>query len=378
MRLLMTGAGDLITLTMIVKDEVHTLARTLRSVRDHVDRWTILDTGSTDGTQALIRAEMAGVPGELHEEPFVDFATSRNRALELAGTATEFVMWLDADDELQGGDALRAFLERERAERGPDREAYFMRVAMGIRFDSPRVFRAQSGWRFRGAVHEILCRPDRPPPSRRIEGATILHDPGTAGVERSKKRWERDVKLLAGALEKDPKDTRAAFYLAQSLLWLERFAEAEKAFQHRVAMGGWVEEIFESQLALARVAAALERPWPEVMARYLAAYATSPHRAEPLHAIAMHWNALGQHALTFLFARRGWELPYPEKDTLFVDESVYAFRCADLVGTSAYWIGEYELGEAAARKAAAAQPDDERLKRNLGYYLERKKQMTPP
>src|SRR4051812_47601975 len=134
--------SDLLTLSMIVKDEAKTLERTLVSAAPFIDRWVILDTGSTDGTQDVIRRALAGVPGELHEEPFVDFSTSRNRALDLAGLATEFVMWLDADDELTGGRALRTFLERERGQRGPEREAYFVRVEMGIRFDSPRVARS--------------------------------------------------------------------------------------------------------------------------------------------------------------------------------------------------------------------------------------------
>ena len=39
-------------LVMIVKDEVATINITLGSLRDHIDYWTIVDTGSTDGTQA--------------------------------------------------------------------------------------------------------------------------------------------------------------------------------------------------------------------------------------------------------------------------------------------------------------------------------------
>lgn len=363
----------LLTLTMIVKDEVKTLARTLASVKPFLDRWAILDTGSTDGTQDLIRREMAGVPGEVFEEPFVDFSTSRNRALELAGEETEYVMWLDADDELMNGKALVSFLERERGQRGRDREAYYVRVEMGIRFDSPRVARTRAGWRFRGAVHEILMHPDRPPPVHRIPEVLIHHDAAGDSAERSRRRWERDVVLLGRAVAADPRDTRSAFYYAETLLWLGRYADAEEAFQRRIALGGWYEEVFESKMALARIAAAEERPWPEVEERYLDAHLFSPHRAEPLHAIAVHYDSLGQHALTFLFARRGFEMPLPVRDTLFVDEEVYTWKLADLVATSAYWIGQLEIGEAAARKALRCCPRDPRIEKNLGFYLERKR-----
>jgi hypothetical protein len=369
--------ADLLTLSMIVKDEVETIARTLASAKPFVDRWIILDTGSTDGTQDIVCRALDGVPGELHEEPFVDFATTRNRALELCGTATEFVMWLDADDELENGAALRSFLEAERGLPDPDREAYYVRIEMGVRFDSPRVARTRAGWRFRGVVHEILLREGRAPPKHRVPGVLVRHEPGARSEERSRRRWERDAVLLEAAVAHEPEDTRAVFYLAETYLWLGRYDGAEATFRRRIELGGWAEEIYESKAALARVAAARGAPWSEVQARWLDAHAFAPHRAEPLYAVALHYDALGQHALTFLFARRGAELPLPVGDTLFVDEEVYTWKLADLVGTSAYWIGEHATGEAAARKAAAARPGDTRLAKNLSYYVELSKKTRP-
>jgi len=366
----------LLTLSMIVKDEATTIARTLESVKPFVDRWVILDTGSTDGTQEIVRRIMDGMEGELFEEPFVDFATTRNRALDLAGDATVFVLWLDADDVLENGEALRAFLEGERAARGPDREAYFVRVAMNVRFDSPRVLRSDAGWRFRGVVHEILMHPDRPPPSMRVPEALIRHQPGEESAAKSRARWERDVTLLERALAADPRDTRAAFYLAETLLWLGRHEEAEAAFERRIAMGGWVEEIFESKMALARIATARGLPWHVTLARYLDAHLAAPHRAEPLYAIALHHDGRKEHALTYLYAKRGHDLPLPTRDTLFVDEEVYTWKVADLVASSGFWIGAFEVGEAAARKAASARPEDARLARNLAFYVERKRRET--
>ena len=365
--------ADLLTLSMIVKDEEKTLARTLRSAKPFVDRWVIVDTGSTDGTRELIQREMEGVPGELIERPFVDFSTTRNLGLELCGEATEFVLWLDADDLLENGKALRSFLEKERKTSGPDREAYYVRVDLGIRFDSPRILRTRSKWRFKGVVHEVLTHPDRPPPSHRAPDVLIRHERGEGSLEKSKKRWERDVGLLERALAEDPKETRAAFYLAQSLRWLGRNEEAEKAYERRIAMGGWAEEVYESRMGLAYVAIAKRLAWREIEGRYLEAHLAAPHRAEPLYAIAMHYNQQGKHALTYLFARRGYELPLPMKDKLFVDEEVYAWKMADLVASSAFWIGEFEMGEAAAQKAVRAKPDEARLKSNLNFYLDRKK-----
>ena len=362
----------LLTLCLMVKDEEHGIARTLESVKPWVDRWLVLDTGSTDRTKDIVCELLGSLPGELCEAPFVDFASSRNLALDRCGQDSEFILWLDADDELVGGDDLRRYLEDERGRHEADREAYYLRVEMGVSFDSARVLRSAAGWRFVGTVHEVLTKPGRPPPVHRVGGVTVRHHQGEVAAERSRARWQRDVGLLQAELERDPDNARAAYYLAMTYSWLERWDEAAAALERRISMAGWVEEIYQSHMQRALVDARRGRPWPEILERYLTAHGIAPHRAEPLHAIAAHYDASGEHALCFLFARRGWELSYPASDSLFVDDSVYAWRLADLVASSAYWIGELSVGEQAARQALRHRPDDARLRENLKFYLERK------
>jgi glycosyltransferase involved in cell wall biosynthesis len=56
---------------MIVRNEAHIIRETLDSVVPYISSWVIVDTGSNDGTQDLIRDHMGrrGIPGELHERP---------------------------------------------------------------------------------------------------------------------------------------------------------------------------------------------------------------------------------------------------------------------------------------------------------------------
>lgn len=363
----------LLTLSMILKDEAATIEKTLVSVKPHIDRWVIADTGSTDDTKAVVTRALEGVPGKVVDIPFVDFATTRNAALDACGEETPFVIWLDADDTLEQGAALTKFLEQHATSGGPEHEAYYVRVQAGIHFDSARVLRTRAGWRFVGAVHEVLTCPGKPPPTHRVPSTLIRHDGGDVGFERSRKRWERDIGLLSGALEANPTDARSAFYLALTYRWLGRHEEAIQALERRVALGGWQEEVFQSKLEMAHSARDLGRPWASVMELYLDAHTTSPHRAEPLHAIALHYDRERNYALSLLFARRGFELPFPAQDRLFVDEDAYTWKLADLVGTAAYWVGEYELGEQAVRRALRHRPNDPRLQKNLSFYLERRK-----
>ena len=40
---------------MIVKDETHIIESCLKSMSQYIDYWVICDTGSTDGTQDMIK-----------------------------------------------------------------------------------------------------------------------------------------------------------------------------------------------------------------------------------------------------------------------------------------------------------------------------------
>ena len=51
-----TTKRPLLALTMIVKDEASSIEKVLRNAFQFVDRWIILDTGSTDGTQVFLCA----------------------------------------------------------------------------------------------------------------------------------------------------------------------------------------------------------------------------------------------------------------------------------------------------------------------------------
>ena len=76
-------------LCMIVKNEIGVLPRSLPTIAPHIDYWVISDTGSTDGTQRVIREyfERRGVPGELHECAWRNFGHNRTEAFERARQA---------------------------------------------------------------------------------------------------------------------------------------------------------------------------------------------------------------------------------------------------------------------------------------------------
>src|SRR5680860_285424 len=97
-----------ISLCMIMRDEEEHLARCLASVQGVVDEIVIVDTGSVDRSIEIAESFGARV---LHEEWHGDFATPRNTGIDAA--TGDWILVLDADEELIDGAALKELLHDE-------------------------------------------------------------------------------------------------------------------------------------------------------------------------------------------------------------------------------------------------------------------------
>ena len=356
----------LIGLVMIVKNEAKRISAVLASYRPYVDAWTILDTGSTDGTQDLIRRELEGIPGVLHEEPFVDFATSRNRALELHGTSTIFSI-MPNGDVLQGGAELVSFLEAHRRDLAG---AYRVRIAPG-HYYHPLVMRTGFGWRYKWRTHECAMGPNTGPA---IPGVMVLRDRGARTSEEWRVRWTRDLVLLNLDRVADPNDPRPYFYLGQTHECLGQPAEALEMFEQRAKMGGYFDEVYEAKFRIGKMMEKIGRPWAEIQQAYLEAFAHDPRRAEPLYAISQHWYDKEIHAVSRLFSAAAAEMPKPPTD-LFLDEDVYTWKAADRAAISSFYAGHKQDGRDFAEQAVSYSPHDERLRSNRAFYSQSASEM---
>lgn len=210
------SSRPLLSLVMIVKDEASNIRAVLEVVKPFIDRWTILDTGSTDGTQDMIREVLGQVPGRLVEEPFVDFATSRNRVLELEAEGEPpavFSLMLSADEYLVEGAALREYLE---AQRDTEADCHFIRLQLDDSlFYTPRVFRTGSMWKYVGVVHEVPVHPDSDAPTGKVPQTMIQHLVSDE-ERRLSSIWDKHIPLLEARLEDAPEDTHALMFLGQS------------------------------------------------------------------------------------------------------------------------------------------------------------------
>ena len=83
-----------LTVVILSRDEARHIERCIASVRDIAARIVVVDSGSTDATRDLARTAGA----EVFENPWVNYATQFNWALDRTGIATAWTFRLDADE----------------------------------------------------------------------------------------------------------------------------------------------------------------------------------------------------------------------------------------------------------------------------------------
>ena len=405
-------------LTMIVKDEAGTIGETVRSAAPHIDYWTITDTGSTDGTQDVIRGNLAAVPGQLIEKPFVDFAKTRNGALKAHGARTAYTFMPDADFEFENMWRLRAIawrLEQECRSWSAHicgksmrviRKTADMELQMQVVFPtSQHALGELDGWHYSYPVHEFsaLGRDDageyivvpRENFRMRFMDGKVFHT-------KSEQRWrDFDIRILEAEKIKRPNDTRVSFYLARTYNQVGDNELALAEFQRRIDLGGWYEEVFHSLLDQGRILARMGR---DPTSKFKEAYELVPNRAEPLYELAA-WEQKQvdacdggedadrdeekkqqklkglwldvcrfQHrALGFTYAKHAAALPYPSHSTLFVSSQVYDREAALQLVVHGYFLADlaaevFRQGKVANDALASRFPGREPHASNVVWY----------
>jgi hypothetical protein len=337
-----------ICLTMIVKNEVKVLPRLFRSLKDYIDYYVIVDTGSTDETIALIGREMAGygIEGEVHERPWVNFGVNRQQALELAVEANkaEWLLFIDADEELGVSDPK--FFEKLVPGVSYDIEKHHSNV----RYAVPHLVNIKSGrFRWEGPVHNYLVTLEGPTQRTLRKDVWIVYHSEQGAKSHGltqEQKYLRDARLLEDHLKEHPDNARSQFYLAQSYKDAGHLEKAVTEYAKRVTMQGWAEEAFMAQLEVGRLAVRMDKPEAVVVAELLAATEMRPTRAEPVYELARYFRMKKAYGKAFLFAKAGAPIQRPD-DSLFVAQSIYDWQMLDELAVSAYWVAEYMVCKAA-------------------------------
>lgn len=305
-----------ICLNMIVKDESKVIIRCLSSVIHLIDYWVIVDTGSTDGTQKLIQDFLKGIPGELHERPWVDFAQNRNEALYFARRKADYLLFIDADDQLCIPKKFKL----------PELTKDCYSVHQKIHHDSStswntRILFIQNipDFEWIGVIHEVLsCQTAK---SSELLPEIFLEHQSDGHRSEDKNKAMKDLHTLELAHQNHPNDPRYVFYLAKAYLTAGNHSEALPMFEKRLRMAGSEEEIYFSLYCVAFLQRSMQME-PEIFLRnYLAAYQKNPQRIEPLYDIVEYFVDRKNYFLGHLIAKFAIDecLKKNPPDAIFID-----------------------------------------------------------
>lgn len=212
-----------ISLCMIVKNEEFTLGRCLESVKGIPDEIIVVDTGSCDETK-----EVAGkYNAKIYDFKWMDdFAAARNFSFSKA--TMDYILWLDADDEILEEDRKKFLTLKQEMDDGID--IVLMRYNIStdeqgntsLSLYRERLLKRNSNPIWKGVVHE--CIP--------INGETLYSE---ICITHAKRRGgsDRNLKILRKAIQQgiEALDVRNSFYMGKELFGIGEYEEGLKYYR---------------------------------------------------------------------------------------------------------------------------------------------------
>lgn len=355
-----------LALNFICKDEAHVIERMLNSAKTITDLIVANDTGSTDGTQEIIKkfGKENNIPTYVFERPFDNFENSRNHSMEKLREVVKDLNWDANDVHGYWFDCDEQLIINEKFNKNQfTKDLYMINTYIGtMKYTRNTFFRVSKPFRWYGPVHEFIVCDDKTITSGLVENAHV-------DVKMEGASWQGNIpakyKSHAFELEKyiddDRKDPRWIFYTAQSyhdsastgdrLEDEERLRRSMKYYTERVnRTDGYGEEIFYSQFRIGTIMKALEKPWSETHQVLLKAYSMEPLRGEPIKSIIDYYLQVGEWQNAYLyskFAKANYhgKNPYPKR-LLFVDQTLYEWKFLEAHAAASFYTGRMEEAKA--------------------------------
>lgn len=352
-----------ICLCMIVKNEAKIIRECLKSVVGSIDYWVICDTGSTDGTQDIIKDffKEVNIEGELHQNEWVNFGYNRTKAFIEARGKCDYTYVIDADDRLNGKIVIT--------------DKNYTHVNINVEYGSlffkrVQIFNNRLEWVYQGALHEhpILRSKNTKLNILDLEGCYVKA--GTFGNRsENPNKYADDAELLEKELLSDPNNKRYVYYLAQSYRDSHQWAKAIKNYEKRSKMGGNPEEVYYSMYMVGKLKTHLDKDFEtEILYDYLKAYNYRKHRLETLFEIMVHYRFKKDYKHAFAYGVLGLNTPRTN-DNMMVTYEIYDWMYLDEFAACAIYCGFVDMAKKIMNNLIESdktpKEQKERIKKNL-------------
>ena len=309
-----------ICLSMIVKNEAKIIERLLLSVHNFIDTFCICDTGSTDETISIIKSFFKKYPkdGKIISESFINFEYNRNFLLRSSLGMSNFLLLLDADMVFYLNEPLKEHLE-------PNTCYQIYQGGNDFYYYNTRIIPNKKGLYYIGETHEYLYIPKQYAKKIIPRDKVFIKDIGDGGSKQDK--FKRDISLLKKSLEKNPKQSRNTFYLANSYFDSNDYKSALPYYFKRIQLGEWQEEIWFSYFRLGKI----YKYYNEIeksISYFLKAIEFSPYRIENIYEIIKYYREKGDYKIAFSFYQMALSMMDPKKYTscLFFYNDIYEYK----------------------------------------------------
>jgi glycosyltransferase involved in cell wall biosynthesis len=352
-----------LALNFICKNESHVIERMLNSVKTITDLIVVNDTGSTDGTQELIKkfGLENNIPTYVFERPFDDFEKSRNFAMQKLRDVVKDLewdsnkthgYWIDCDENL--------VVENNFNKDQFVNDLYMMNVYIGqMKYTRNTFFKVSKPFRWYGPVHEFIVCDEKNITSGLAENLLVnVQMDGASWQGKTSEKYLDHAHRLETYISNDRSDARWIFYTAQSYHDSASIADNKDENEERLRRSlryyrerteradGYPEEVYYSHFRIGTIMRNLEEPWNLTLQECLKAYAVDPSRGESIKTIIDYYLQIGEWSLAYLYSKFAIETfhgknPYPKR-LLFVDEALYNWKFAEAHAAACFYCGRKE------------------------------------
>ena len=337
---------NLINLCIMVKNGGDLFEKVLTENLPIIDKWTILDTGSTDNTIEIINKVLVGKKkGNLYQEPFINFRESRNRCLDLAGKSCKFNLMLDDTYIIKGN--LRNFLNLVRGDQFADSYSLLIR-SDDVEYYSNRVTKSKNKLRYIYTMHEVIQKDDNVNVVIPIDQSYIFDERAEYMNDRTMGRKDYDLKCLFEMLEEDPDNSRHVYYVAQTYNLLEKHDLAAEYFYKRAfhPNEGFFQEKYDALFEMTRIYNfKLNKPWDECEKYYRLLMEWEPERPEPFYFTAIHYHLEGNNDNAYELFKKAYEIGYPISKQYSLKPTLSYYFTPKFLAPLCYSYKNYILGQ---------------------------------